>query len=176
MIAMRRAPMGVLAVLLLVIALALAIPLTAAKGGSSENAKQCQKGGWEQLATTAAPTVGFTNEKECFSAAARGATLTPRIETYVAMYRTLSDFTFMGRLLCELNFALVNPVPVFTSVTVTSTLQDGTVLEVESADGLSFPGPTMIFANEPLTDIGALAHPGDVALPVIVAQNTCVVP
>jgi hypothetical protein len=74
----------VLAVLGIVVAL-LASPMLnqspaeAAKGGNSQNAKVCQKGGWQNLMTS--DGVPFSNEQECTSAGANGAMMVPFVPT-----------------------------------------------------------------------------------------------
>jgi hypothetical protein len=46
--------------------------------GNSQNAKDCQKGGWQFLQTSDGTT--FSNQGDCVSAAAQGAALVPREE------------------------------------------------------------------------------------------------
>src|SRR5262245_30318710 len=48
----------------------------AAKGSNSENAKLCQKGGWEDLVRSNG--TAFNSEQECVSYAAQGGTLMPK--------------------------------------------------------------------------------------------------
>lgn len=45
--------------------------------GNSPNAKQCQKGGWENLVTSTGAS--FTNEEACTSYAAQGGMLAPKL-------------------------------------------------------------------------------------------------
>jgi hypothetical protein len=66
-----------------VLGLALAAPWadTAAKPGgrNSDNAKACQKGGWETLAREETPTVAFQNQDECVSYGAQGGELVAHV-------------------------------------------------------------------------------------------------
>ena len=47
--------------------------------GNSQNAKSCQKGGWQTQARSETPTVPFTSEEECVSYGAQGGTLVPLV-------------------------------------------------------------------------------------------------
>lgn len=51
----------------------MATPAIASKGGNSQNAKACQKNGWQNLYTLAGES--FVSEQACTSHAARGGTL-----------------------------------------------------------------------------------------------------
>jgi hypothetical protein len=57
----------------LVLCVAAAGPAAAAKGGNSENAKRCQKGGWQSLFD--ANGGRFANQGDCVSYGAQGGTL-----------------------------------------------------------------------------------------------------
>lgn len=65
-------------VFLVVVAVAafgvVAMPAVAAKGGNSEAAKKCQKGGWENYVR--ADQTPFTSQEECTSYAAQGGVVT----------------------------------------------------------------------------------------------------
>lgn len=65
-------------VFLVVVAVAtfgvLAMPAFAAKGGNSENAKQCQKGGWENVVR--ADGTPFESQGDCMSYSAQGGVVT----------------------------------------------------------------------------------------------------
>ena len=61
---------GVLAVAVSVVG---AGPAVAAKGGNSDNAHRCQKGGWESAFTTTGGT--FANQGDCVSYGAQGGTV-----------------------------------------------------------------------------------------------------
>lgn len=74
MLVARRLPKSVLLVLVVMLALVLAVPLTGAKGNSS-NAKSCQKGGWETLSPAETPWTGFPTQSDCVSYGANGGTL-----------------------------------------------------------------------------------------------------
>src|SRR5918998_306241 len=57
-------------------ALALTAGADAKNGGNSANAKQCQKGGWQNLMGSDGTT--FASEQECVAFAAKGGTLAPK--------------------------------------------------------------------------------------------------
>src|SRR5918998_264124 len=57
-------------------ALALTAGADAKRGGNSANAKQCQKGGWQNLMGGDGTT--FASEEECVAFAAKGGTLAPK--------------------------------------------------------------------------------------------------
>lgn len=79
MIAVRLLPRPVVAIIALVVALAMAVPLMGAKGGgaggNSAVAKMCQKGGWETLSPSTDPRAGFASETECVAYGAGGGTI-----------------------------------------------------------------------------------------------------
>jgi hypothetical protein len=77
MITAHRVPRALVAMMALLLALALAVPLMGAKGGNASNAKQCHKGAWSALATT--DNVPFASETECVAYGAQGG----QIQTYV---------------------------------------------------------------------------------------------
>ena len=58
-----------------VLALSIGISTATAGGGNSDNAKLCQKGGWQTL--VGADGTVFTNEGDCVSFGAHGGTLSP---------------------------------------------------------------------------------------------------
>ena len=57
----------------LVVCVAAAGPAAAAKGGNSDNAKRCQKGGWQSLFDATGER--FVNQGDCVSYGAQGGTL-----------------------------------------------------------------------------------------------------
>ncbi|WP_139230987.1 hypothetical protein [Microbacterium sp. cf046] len=149
--------------LLFLLALVAVVPLIGAKGPNNSNAAQCQKGGWEVLATTAAPFDGFANQSECVSAAAKGATLTALLSTVVTVSRQPSGFTFMGRSMCRLEYSVANPNPAYNAYTVTVTLREGTTY--------SLPTGTLVYgdtADYAIAGATAIAQPGDVTVPVLI--------
>jgi hypothetical protein len=60
---------------------AIMVPLAFAGGGNSDNAKLCQKGGWQNLARTDGS--GFNNQDECVSYGAHGGVYKPAVSERV---------------------------------------------------------------------------------------------
>ncbi|GAA3623082.1 hypothetical protein GCM10022200_01620 [Microbacterium awajiense] len=75
----QRMPRFLVAIVAVALALVLAIPLTGAKGGNSAVAKACQKGGWQQLASSDDPYTAFASQDACVSHGAQGGTVVPLI-------------------------------------------------------------------------------------------------
>ncbi|GAA3623089.1 hypothetical protein GCM10022200_01630 [Microbacterium awajiense] len=71
----QRMPRFLVAIVAVALALVLAIPLTGAKGGNSAVAKACQKGGWQQLASSDDPYTAFASQDACVSHGAQGGTV-----------------------------------------------------------------------------------------------------
>ena len=165
-VSLRRLPRPILALLLFVLALAAIVPLIGANGPNNANAAQCQKGGWEVLATTADPFDGFANQGECVSAAAKGATLTGLLSTVITATRQPSGFTFMGRYLCSLQYSVANPNPAYTAYDVTVTLREGTTYSLPT-DNLVYGDST----DYAIASAYAVAQPGDIAVPVLIEDD-----
>lgn len=173
MAAIRRLPTFVLACVLVLFALAMAVPLTGAKGGNSANAEACQKGGWEQLATSDDPFAAFADQDACVSAGAQGAVLVPVVTSHVVLHRDVSGFTFMGRSLCGVTATLVDPAPGTTGFTFEVVYKNGVLLEGTVA-GLS-SSTSLVFRDTDEYHVAtatAAAQPGGAALPVTVI-DTC---
>lgn len=49
----------------------------AAPGGNSDNARLCQKGGWQSLARAESPAIAFVNQGECVRYGAQGGEIIP---------------------------------------------------------------------------------------------------
>ena len=64
----------ILGLLVAAVTAAIAVPLALAGGGNSDNAKQCQKGGWQNLVRQENGT-GFNNQDECVAYGAHGGVL-----------------------------------------------------------------------------------------------------
>lgn len=75
--AVRLGYRPLLVLLALLAALVLAAPLVGAKGGNSEGAKACQKGGWSTLAPAETPGVAFESQGACVAYSAKGKTPVP---------------------------------------------------------------------------------------------------
>jgi hypothetical protein len=71
--------MQMLLVLCAALALTVGVATVAAGGGNSENAKKCQKGGWQTLVRQDGSS--FKNQGECVSHAAQGGTLTAKTKS-----------------------------------------------------------------------------------------------
>jgi hypothetical protein len=165
-VSLRRLPRPFLAFLLFVLAFATVVPLMGAKGPNNANAAQCQKGGWEVLATTADPFDGFANQSECVSAAAKGATLTGLLSTVITVARQPSGFTFMGRYLCSLQYTVAEPNPEYTAYDVSVTLREGSTY--------SLPTGSLVYgdsADYAIASASAVAQPGDIAVPVLIDDD-----
>ena len=81
-----------LAMLAVLLAVAATLPfsVSAAPGGNSANAKLCQKGGWETLATSEDPHIAFTNQGACVSYGAQGGVITAVVPYNPSIQVTLS--------------------------------------------------------------------------------------
>ena len=166
-----RRPTGRSAAVLCAAALLLlTVPLTGAKGSNADNAKACQKGGWEQLATSDQPFTPFANEQACTSAGARGGTLVPRAS--LTMVVSLNGFLFMGRSLCWAYPIMQNVPASVTSITFTTTLNDGRQI-VEVVPQTSRERESFYATPEKeVVDVVAIVQPGGYAVPVTVI-DTC---
>ncbi len=76
MVATRIARLLLTCAALALAALALTAGAEAKDGGNSASAKQCQKGGWQDLMGSDGTT--FASEEECVAFAAEGGTLAPK--------------------------------------------------------------------------------------------------
>ena len=75
---MKRAVHGMIAVLGLFVLLAGAVNLAAAApGGNADNAKRCQKNGWQSLAMSEDPYTAFIDQDACVSYGAQGGAIVP---------------------------------------------------------------------------------------------------
>jgi hypothetical protein len=70
---MSRSAIRALGAYAVVVGLLALLPAAALAAGNGENAKRCQKGGWQQLYTSSGQA--FKNEGACTSYAAKGGTL-----------------------------------------------------------------------------------------------------
>ena len=102
---------------------AIIVPLALAGGGNSDNAKACQKNGWQTLARAQDSTAGFNNQDECVSYAAHGGSLisktdagestptsTPGSENFASYAAGEKPATFSGGTIDSADYAAGDPV------------------------------------------------------------------
>jgi len=124
MISTLRLPRPVLAVLAILLALALAIPLTGARGGNAPNAHQCQQGGWEDLSPVESRWAGFASQPDCTTYGAQGGEVvtTPDGHGFVRLEMLESGY-------CMVVFE-IDPgyVPLGSVVTVAATIDSSPIV------------------------------------------------
>lgn len=132
MLALRRYPRPLLIVFALLIALALAAPLVGAKGGNSDSAKACQKGGWAQLAAAESPSFPFASQDACVAYGAKGGVAVPVLAAPIAHTEFTDPAGGGGYFTCDLRGWLTGDTAGIVSVSVevwfSVRAEDGTVV------------------------------------------------
>jgi hypothetical protein len=142
-LAIRRYPRPLLIVFALLVALALAVPLVGAKGGNSDSAKACQKGGWEQLATAESPSIPFATQDACVAYGATGGVSVKVVAAPIAHTEFTDPAGGGGYWTCDLRGWLTGDTTGIVSVSMevwfTVRAEDDTVVTVAIPLELSPP-------------------------------------